>query len=108
MRRRGMSRYVLILGLVAMASCASISDEWTYSLTRSMWGSLSDGSGYAGPIPPGRPSEPREEDIASTVPFEAWNGAEAFGALASLLIVLPIAIDTVLLPVTVPHDLMVE
>ena len=86
-KRRIAGVVVLFLGLIGNASCQS--DRWTFFLTREAFDTTkrAQSTVNAEPRDPSRP--PLTED--------------AFPAIA-ILLVLPIALDVLLLPITVTHD----
>jgi hypothetical protein len=114
MTLRSGSALGLAVAAASLAACKSSDGPWTYSLTRSLWGSLGEASATYSEdhIPWAREEQESPRlDYHSGTPLEARNDAEGLAgllaALVVLMIVAPIAIDTVLLPVTVTHDLVV-
>jgi hypothetical protein len=73
---------------LATFGCAFEKHNWTYSFTREVY------------------SEKNLSSIASA----RWDGAGSMVgiALVGMVFVLPVVIDTVILPVTVTHDFVLE
>jgi uncharacterized protein YceK len=86
-RRRSLVTLV-ILASFATSGCALEKHNWTYSLSRQTYGSKN----------------------LSALASATWGGGGSMVglALAGMIFVLPIVIDTVFLPVTVTHDFVLE
>jgi hypothetical protein len=91
--------------LTLLTSCESLSEGWTYSITRSMLSGFEAGQVGEGRIPHGRAGYWGDDETGS---IEGLNGKEGLAVLLGVVILLPIALDTVLLPVTYTHDLVAE
>jgi hypothetical protein len=85
----------VVLAFVA-AACTTTDGRWVYSTTRTAW------EAYGSPESTGRPIPTSRSD------GWLWGGKEELAWFVGVLMVAPIAIDTVLLPITVPHDLVVS
>lgn len=104
--RLGRALTCILVGLLLFPGCASSKGDWAFAITRGAWGSgppIED----LEPIPEGR-SGGAHADYYDSVPFEARNGSADFAVVFAVLILLPIAIDVALLPVTLTHDLVVD
>ncbi|MFT7667853.1 MAG: hypothetical protein ACI8X5_000538 [Planctomycetota bacterium] len=73
----------ILLALLALPSC-KVQNQWSFPVSRSAYGSAESGSGSG---------------------FGSCNGSEAEAIFVLAIILLPIAIDLVILPVTLLHDL---
>jgi hypothetical protein len=77
--------------VIVAASCASspgLREPWVYGVSRTIYAAISAG-------PPPRIEQPaRDQNAAATAMFFA------------VVLVVPFAFDTIVLPVTVPHDLL--
>jgi hypothetical protein len=75
--------------MLACASCLSVDEQWSFAVTGTVWPEVFSGEGL------------------SFVDSETTPGeAEALAWIGAIIIVAPLAIDLVLLPITVPHDLI--
>lgn len=86
-----MKRGLACLLLVACVSCVTDDDYWTFRVTRTVWS-----------------EEALTEERTPSSGLSSWKGDsdEELLALGVLLIGLPLAIDIVLLPITLTHDLL--
>ncbi len=75
---------VLVVSL-AISGCALEKHNWTYSLTRQVY----------------------SKETLSSLASARWEG-ELGLALAGMIFVLPVVIDTAILPVTVTHDFVLD
>jgi hypothetical protein len=85
--RRITACVALVLVLFASAGCSSCRgtrQSWVYAISRGVYSYQPDG---AHPVAP--PAQ----------------GQESWAMIMAVVLVLPIVIDTALLPVTIPHDL---
>ena len=83
-----MNRILVCLLLCACPSCLSLDEQWSFAATGTVWPVAYSGERLGG-------SE-----------YEQGDGAEGLAWVLGLLIVLPLAVDLVLLPITIPHDLI--
>ena len=74
---------MVLLAVLGLASCQSSGEQWSLPLTRAILESDSEYRGFSD----------RGEGLS--------GGPEMF-----LLVLVPFAVDVVLLPVTLPHDLL--
>lgn len=88
-RRRIPAVMGALVGLLLASACTTLDeDSWSFPLTRSVYGDLEEGPEHRVPN--------RDVMGPSGTADEAW--------ILPALLLLPIAIDLVLLPVTLPHD----
>jgi hypothetical protein len=73
--------------MLACASCLSVDEQWSFAVT--VWPEVFSGEG------------PLFVDSKTTP-----GDAEALAWIGAIIIVAPLAIDLVLLPITLPHDLL--
>ena len=84
--RRTLALFLLAASTLGSACKApeGLREPWVYGLSRSFYPSLSE----------------------SRRPAQGFDDSEGAAVVLVVLLVLPFALDTVLLPVTVPHDLL--
>lgn len=83
---------VLLLALPAGACRSVESDDWRFRLSREFYGSMEEKTDSGKTCPSSRGAGSRQS-----------LGIEEFGLFVALL-ALPLALDLVLLPVTIPRD----
>ncbi|MCP3919289.1 MAG: hypothetical protein GY711_27435 [bacterium] len=76
---------VWMIGLLLLCGCSACKEDgWTFALSRSVY-----------------------ESIDSTTPSLEMEGGEMEGIVVVALLAIPLVVDIVALPVTVPRDLIV-
>ena len=83
-RSRGLFRSLVLVGALALPSCQAQSGQWSFAVSRSVYGESGTGVNYN----PGSCS--------------GGAGGEAWGFLVIAL--LPVAVDLIFLPVALTHD----
>lgn len=76
---------VFLASSLALGGCAASGEPWTYSTSRAVYGSVDHGRTWA------------------SGSGENMNPGAVCGYV--VLLCLPFALDTLLLPITIPHDL---
>ena len=82
-------RAIMLAGLLVAGSACKADEPWTFAVTRHVWTEGFDREDVERAYRGGDPDDPMEE-------------------LAICLLVCPIAIDIVLLPITLTHDFVIE
>lgn len=88
--RRNSAVLTLTLALFGATGCSSsrgTREPWVYAISRGAYDSMSDSADSIEP-----PAEERSQ--------------ESFAMIMAIVLVLPFAVDTLLLPITLPHDLL--
>ena len=81
------STFLLTGALLLCPSCKSSRNQWSFSVTRSVYGSAGSTSAHI------------------NYPVHCGKGDNGAATALVVLILLPIAIDLIILPVTLTHDL---
>jgi hypothetical protein len=82
----GVALAVMLFASTGCSSCRGTRGSWVYAISRSVYSYEADSNHAVSP--------PAQE-----------CGQEGWAMCMAVVLVLPLAIDTVLLPVTIPHDL---